>query len=83
MMKNHPLCKLETEIITEFKNITARTDKGEQKKSFFIRMQNIVQNNALDKEHSFIYKDAFFLAWVNSKIENRPFAEMVERKTRG
>ncbi|MBI2270998.1 MAG: hypothetical protein HYU69_11695 [Bacteroidetes bacterium] len=81
MIRNHPLFKVEIEIISMFKKIPLKSESKEQKKQFFVDMLNVLKNQASGKP-GLIGSDKFFNIWHESKIEDRPFAEVLKEKAK-
>jgi len=74
------LSKFQKNILSFFKQILQRNNSNIQQKKQFSHFKKIIQHSdiAIIGSGAFEYFD--YISWLESKIENRPFAEVVREK---
>lgn len=79
IIKNNPQSVLEVDIISMFMKIPIGHDSKKEKVRVFTEMKDIL-NNKTKQKGSVISADSLFNCWLYSKIQNRPFAEILREK---
>ncbi|MBI2271739.1 MAG: hypothetical protein HYU69_15470 [Bacteroidetes bacterium] len=77
--KHCPTYKIELETLLYFKKTLTIFNNMKQQKEFFIQMKNDL-GKIPEQNSSLINKDNFFLFWLDSKIENKLFIEIMKNK---
>ncbi|MBL7892458.1 MAG: hypothetical protein JNL63_07490 [Bacteroidia bacterium] len=75
--KNCPGYTLEPEVISLFNKLSTVSGTEETQKKLFVQMKNVLKN-ASAQNSSIINKDDFFILWLDSKIQNKPFKELMK-----
>lgn len=83
LLKRNRLYKFETIVLDFISKTLRKIDTKEKKKDAFVSLKNqlikLIQNPFEQKP----LEDFEFIEWLESKIENKPFAEIVKRKYSG
>lgn len=79
IIKNNPHSAVEVDVITMLMKIPIGHDIKDEKVRFFTEMKGLL-NNRTKQKGSVISDDSLFNIWLESKIHNRPFAEMLREK---
>lgn len=79
LVKRNNVFKLEA-IILEFIKKLPKLNSKKELVDYFKQMKKELEEISKIPFEQIILKDFDFIAWVESKIENRPFAEMVKRR---
>ncbi|MCC6691608.1 MAG: hypothetical protein IT235_08760 [Bacteroidia bacterium] len=81
IIKNNDRLVVEVDIISMFMKIPIGHVIKEEKVRFFTEMRELL-NNRTKQKGSVISADSLFNCWIESKIHNRPFAEVLREKVK-
>jgi hypothetical protein len=82
LLKKQRLFKLETLILEFIRKKTPKINSSEDMKAAFSELKNDLIAIKKDKHEGLSLEDFDFISWLQSKIEDRPFIEVVKENAR-
>lgn len=82
LKKKSYISKVETVMVDLLKKMP-QPDKGKNLTEAFNNMKNEIENIPKEKIHYYIFKYFDIVSWLESKIKNKSFQEIIKEKTKG